>query len=134
MQPQAVSVGGIPLDEYSKSVPPGWRGDIDTYAFKRYLERLKLWGRITDVAHNVKGAVVVGRLRSDAYKIAMGTKIRRVRMIENAAGVPEPKLVTFTGDDAVCEPTCGPAHDNPGNLLLGAQIAGVRAMLGELRG
>lgn len=133
---QTTQTGGIPLDEYTKSVPPGWREDVDNYPFRTYLEKLRLWNRITDVNDNDKGATIVGRLKSDAYKTAMATKIQRVQNLEDPGrpGVFNLRVATLTGDDAICSPASDAVLGEGGVLLLPAQVSGVRAMLETLRG
>jgi hypothetical protein len=40
---------GLPLESYTKTTPPGWQTGHVHYPFIRYLERLRLWYRLTDV-------------------------------------------------------------------------------------
>ena len=124
-----VQVGGIPLDEYSKTVPPGWRENIDGYPFKTYIEKLRLWHRITEYQDHEKGPIIVGRLKGGAYKYAVRTSISRVREVQNPdTGHLEMKVVQLKGDDALCEPASARVLDNAGRELLPAQVSGVRAL------
>ena len=68
------------MDEYSKNVPPGWKENIPGYSFKLYLEKLRLWDRITNVGEAEKGPTIVGRLKGDAYQAAMGLSVVRARL------------------------------------------------------
>ena len=62
---------GIPLDEYTKATPPGWKPHMQDYSLRLYLEKLRLWLRTTDIGTGDPakvGPTVVGRLRGAAYR------------------------------------------------------------------
>lgn len=55
--------------------------NIPGYSFKLYLEKLRLWNRMTDVGEAEQGPTIVGRLKGDAYKAPMGLSIVRARLV-----------------------------------------------------
>ena len=69
---------GIPLDEYTKVTPPGWKPHMSDCSLRLYLENLRLWIRTTDIGDNTKiGPTVVGRLRGAAYRQFMKMRFPR---------------------------------------------------------
>ena len=71
---------GIPLDEYTKATPPGWKPHMQDYSLRLYLEKLRLWLRTTDIGTGDPakvGPTVVGRLRGAAYRVVMKMRIPR---------------------------------------------------------
>ena len=73
----AADLRGIPLDEYTRQCPPGWRPYVRSYSLITYEEKLRLWMRMTDIPGDCQGSVVVGRLKGSAYRIAMKIRLRR---------------------------------------------------------
>ncbi|CAE8654129.1 unnamed protein product, partial [Polarella glacialis] len=69
--------GGLPLSEFNKLVPPGWRPGIPGYPIKLFFERLKLWYRVTDNAEAQLGILVAGRLQGAPQKIALLLRLPR---------------------------------------------------------
>ncbi|CAE8712259.1 unnamed protein product, partial [Polarella glacialis] len=69
--------GGLPLREFNKVVPPGWRPGIPGYPIKLFFERLKLWYRVTDNAEAQLGVLVAGRLQGAPQKIALRLRLPR---------------------------------------------------------
>ncbi|CAE8589046.1 unnamed protein product, partial [Polarella glacialis] len=69
--------GGLPLSEFNKLVPPGWRPGIPGYPIKLFFERLKLWYRVTDNAEAQLGILVAGRLQGAPQKIALRLRLLR---------------------------------------------------------
>ncbi|CAE8722833.1 unnamed protein product, partial [Polarella glacialis] len=69
--------GGLPLSEFNKLVPPGWRPGIPGYPIKLFFERLKLWYRVTDNAEAQLGILVAGRLQGASQKIALRLRLPR---------------------------------------------------------
>ena len=61
----------MPLDEYTKTCPPGWSPHQGNYPLRLYMERMNLWLIITDLDHRKVGPTVVGRLKLAAYRLAM---------------------------------------------------------------
>ena len=70
-------IRGLPLDEFSRSVPPGWRPHLSSYPLKDYKDKLKLWLRMTDVSLAQIGPTVVGRSKGAAYRVALKIRDRR---------------------------------------------------------
>ena len=70
-------VGGVPLEEFRKDVPPGWRPGLESYPLKTYFQKLRLWYRITDLPDECVGPLVAGRLGGGAQKIALELKLIR---------------------------------------------------------
>ncbi|CAE8636274.1 unnamed protein product, partial [Polarella glacialis] len=69
--------GGLPLSEFNKLVPPGWRPGIPGYPIKLFFERLKLWYRVTGNAEAQLGILVAGRLQGAPQKIALRLRLPR---------------------------------------------------------
>ena len=67
--------GGLPLDQYSASVPPGWRPNMSHYPFRRFLERLRLFYRMTSLGQEQVGPALAGRLQGKPFNLAMSMKI-----------------------------------------------------------
>ena len=65
------SSSGLPLDQYTKAVPPGWKPNLYWYTFRRFIERLRLWYRVTDLAPESIGPAIAGRLQGRPYNFAM---------------------------------------------------------------
>eukprot|EP00959_Pyramimonas_sp_CCMP1952_P316375 6621781-Pyramimonas_sp.AAC.1 len=40
--------GGLGLEDFTKNVPPGWKPNARGYTFRKYMQKLRLWWRITD--------------------------------------------------------------------------------------
>ena len=68
---------GMPLQEYSKAVPPGWRAGSAEYPLKRYLELLELWVSQTDLEATKLGAAVAGRLGGRVQTLAIHLTITK---------------------------------------------------------
>ena len=47
--PSAPSGGTIPLTEYRRDVPPGWQPGDSGYSLRAYLEKLRMWYRISSL-------------------------------------------------------------------------------------
>jgi hypothetical protein len=67
--------GGMPLDQYSDKVPPGWKIGLPHYPFRRYLERLRLFYRMTSLSVIQCGPAVAGRLVGRPYNMALKLRI-----------------------------------------------------------
>ena len=68
-----VHTGGLPLEEFTSKVPPGWQPGVDSYPFKKFLQKLELWSCSCDcqLGDGKMVPVVAGRLKGDAYDIAL---------------------------------------------------------------
>ena len=73
----ADEVRGLPLEEFSKNVPPGWKPHQFNYPLRLYLEKLQLWLRTTELTAESVGPTVVGRLKGAAYRVAMKIRAHR---------------------------------------------------------
>ena len=71
------NTGGVPLDEWRKDVPPGWKPGVDNYPLKTYFAKLKLWYRCCEVPDEVIGPLIAGRLQGRAQRIALELKLIR---------------------------------------------------------
>ena len=115
-------VRGLPLDEYSKSVPPGWKPHQHSYPLRLYLEKLRLWLRIADMDQGAIGPTVVGRLKGAAYRVAM--KIRSTRQDGSQ----------LTGDAAVSAPAEAEVTDPQTNTVVHeASLSGLQLVLNALQ-
>lgn len=127
-------VGGLPLDEYTKSCPPGWKENVANYPYRRYLEKLRLWNRITDCEEHQKAATIVGRLKGKANTMAMKTKVTGVvQEVDPATGAVTFRQSVMTGDDAVCAPASPAVYNAAGEVIFPEQLSGLRVMLKKLR-
>ena len=59
------------LQEFSKFVPPGWKPGLDDYPFRKFLERLHLWWRITPLSEEEAGPMIASRLIDKPFDIAI---------------------------------------------------------------
>ena len=39
----ATATGGIPIDEYTTTVPPGWKPGMEDYPLTTYQDNLQMW-------------------------------------------------------------------------------------------
>ena len=99
---------GIPLGEYTKATPPGWKPHMSDYSLRPYLEKLRLWIRTTDLGQGDQskiGPTVVGRLRGAAYRVVMKMRLPRqdgrVLVGDEAVAVPGSILMTGSKDNVV---------------------------------
>ena len=107
--------GALPLDEFNKTTPPGWDPSrAESYPLRAYIERLKLWGRLTDLRPDQVGVAVASRLRGRAYRLALSLKVEDPR-----AGLE------YRGDDALAFA----GHVADPNLGLPAVPSGFRCLI-----
>ena len=123
------------MEDYTKSCPPGWQPYMHNYPLKLYKERLSLWLRITDVAEEKLGPIVLGRIKGSAYRLIM--KIRLPRQPDAEHGWQPHYL---TADAAIAAPAqvATPAveawmddqgNHHPARPAFAAQPSGVDMML-----
>ena len=74
-EPSMHTGGGLPLESFNRSVPPGWKPYQQHYPYRRWLERLRLWYRQTDLDATQTGPAVASRLTGRPFNIAMATTI-----------------------------------------------------------
>ena len=68
----------MPLDVFSRGVPPGWQPGLRRYPMRRYQQLLRLWWLQTDVPEAQAGPAIVGRLRGPAFQYAMRLQQERL--------------------------------------------------------
>ena len=96
--------GKMPLEEFSKTVPPGWQPHMPNYPFRQFIETLRLWYRITDYQPEQIGPVVTGRLRGGARTLA-----NKLQCTDQAGNV-------HRGDAALAMPAQAAFTDHLGNV------------------
>ena len=112
--------GGLPLESFNRSVPPGWKPYQQHYPYRRWLERLRLWYRQTDLDATQSGPAVASRLTGRPFNIAMATQITT-------------QLGTvLRGDAALAHEGEGAQYDGNGVLLQAATEGGLQTLLREL--
>ena len=99
---------GMPLDQFSKTTPPGWRPGVAKYPLRRYQQLMSLWWRQTDMPETSVGPAMAGRLRSSAFQFAMA--LRADRLDVNTGTRRE-----MIGDELLFQP----AHDDWTNPIDG---------------
>eukprot|EP00971_Amphidinium_carterae_P348018 6490274-Amphidinium_carterae.1 len=67
--------GGQSLEYSKKDVPPGWRPGLRHYTFQRYIERVRLWRRTTDMKAHQQGPALASRLEGRPFDLALGLSI-----------------------------------------------------------
>ena len=113
---------GTPLETFTKSTPPGWDpGQSDTYPLRAYVERLRLFTRMTDLRADQLGPAIAGRLKGRAFHLAMSMKFTCPRT-----------GVQMNGDEVLAYEGYQPEMDPNGNMLPGAPN-GVQQLLDILR-
>ena len=113
---------GLPLESYSKTVPPGWNTGIPHFPFRRYLERLRLWYRWTDLLPEQVGPAVAGRLGGRVFNHAMAMSIT----LRNGA--------VLSGDAALAFAGAGPILDAQGAQIAPAVTSGLQQLITLLQG
>ena len=105
----------LPLEEFTRSTPPGWKPGQYKYTFKQYQQNLKLWWRSKNVDDNGVAAILVAsRLQGLPRKRALNFRIVR-------------NNVEYVGDDALVLPR---VDDGQGNQL---EASGFEQFLAALR-
>ena len=69
--------GGIPLDEYTSTVPPGWRPGMEGYPLRMYQDKLQMWWMQTDLQYAQVCALIAGRLKGSANTTALKLRLER---------------------------------------------------------
>ena len=119
----AQPVGGIPLTECRKDVPPGWSPGNPDYPLRLFFEKLKLWYRIYDGPDESVGPLVAGRLGGRAQKIALSLRL------------PRPDGQTDVGDAALVRLSVDEVRDpaNPMVILQNHVPSDIQALATALR-
>ena len=109
---------GLALEDFSKTIPPGWKPLVRGYTFRKYMQKLRLWWRITDEDREERiGPLIVSRLKSTPFRQAMSFTIVR-------------DGVTYRGDEAVSLPAV--AEDQARGVQ--AEHSGIRQFLDVMKG
>ena len=111
--------GGMPLTDYSATVPPGWQPDIDKYPFSMYRAKLKIWQTMYKGATSEIGALITSRLRGEANRIALKLKVPRPASLGGGYFDVADGLA-FEGLDA--NPLTGEDAYYPGVMVLMSQL------------
>ncbi|CAE8606470.1 unnamed protein product, partial [Polarella glacialis] len=93
--------GGLPLSEFNKLVPPGWRPGIPGYPIKLFFERLKLWYRVTDNAEAQLGILVAGRLQGAPQKIALRLRLPRPVAASGGYDIGDEALIRLSQEQVI---------------------------------
>ena len=67
----------LPLSQYIKNVPPGWKAGLPNYPLSRYNQLIQIWYRLTDFSDDQVGPAVAGRLQGRANSLALELRITR---------------------------------------------------------
>ena len=70
-----VSSSHLPLNQYSKDIPPGWDPRDPNFPLRSYISRLKLWSRTTALRPEQMGPAVAGRLQGRPFDLALQMQI-----------------------------------------------------------
>ena len=120
--PSAPSGGTIPLTEYRRDVPPGWQPGDSSYSLRAYLEKLRMWYRISSLEDELVGPVIAGRLYGRAHRVAVSLR------------VPRPDGTYDIGDAALVRLPVDEVRDPATNELLQEHIpSGVQYLVNALR-
>ena len=120
--PSAPSGGTIPLTEYRRDVPPGWQPGDSGYSLRAYLEKLRMWYRISSLEDELVGPVIAGRLYGRAHRVAVSLR------------VPRPDGTYDIGDAALVRLPVDEVRDPATNELLQEHIpSGVQYLVNALR-
>jgi hypothetical protein len=112
---------GLPLEAFTKSVPPGWKPGLPKYTFRRWLERLRLWYRTTELSAEQAGPAVAARLQGRVFDTALSLRI----------SLPDGR--TIVGDEALAFPGADPVLDpQTGAVTTPRQDTGLQHLLREL--
>ena len=112
--------GGLPLESFNRSVPPGWRPYQPHYPYRRYLERLRLWYRQTDLGVGQLGPAVAARLQGRPFNLAMALQV----MTQQGTLLRGDAALGYEGEDAVL--------GGGGNIIVQATEYGLQQLLREL--
>ena len=111
---------GLPLDQYTKTCPPGWRLGMAKYPLKRYIDLLRLWYRLTDFNNEQVGPAAAGRLSGRPFSLATEMTLQR----QNGQ--------VLVGDAALAFPGEQPGVDANG-LALPATPSGLQRVMTVLQ-
>ena len=111
------SGGGLPLESFNRSSPPGWKPWMPHYPFRRYMERLRLWYRQTELGVEAIGPAVAARLQGRPFNLAMSLSF------EDQTGQQ------LRGDEALAYGGAPATLDAAGNVVVPAVARGIQQLL-----
>ena len=117
---------GTPIDQFSKSMPPGWRPNVARYPLRRYIQLLRLWWRQTDLPETSAGPAMAGRLRGTAFQIAMNLAADR---LDQNTGLRR----RMTGDELLSQQAHDPYTDPQTQTLYPEEPAGATLLMNALQ-
>ena len=118
--------GGLPLQSFTKDVPPGWRPY--SYPLPRYRDLLHVWMKLTKLDSDQIGAAMISRLGGTAYDLAMSLQVTR-REIHN--GTVQDR--TYVGVEAACLDSADAVmHPTTGAQVAPAYPPGCKMLLDHL--
>ena len=94
---------GMPLEVYTKMTPPGWRPGMAHYPFRRFMERLRLWYRMTDLDASQVGPAVAGRLQGKPFNVAIGMRF----VSDTGVELVGDEALAYAGAPQVVDPITG---------------------------
>ena len=112
---------GLPLEAFNHGTPPGWKPYLHSYPFRRWLGRLKLWYRHTDVDASQAASAVAARLAGAPINLVMALQITL------------PTGEHLSGDAALARPSTRGVVDAAGNPVADTPN-GLSALLTVLSG
>ena len=112
----------LPLEAYSKGTPPGWKPGLYRYQFRRHMERMRLWYRLTDLNVDQIGPAIAGRLQGKPFTLAMRTQVR----------TQDGRLIT--GDEGLAYPGADAVLDAAGQVQVPATPSGTQCLMRMLTG
>jgi hypothetical protein len=114
--------GSIPLQEYRREIPPGWKPNDPAYPLRSYFDRLRLWYCIANIPDETIGPTIAGRLYGRAHRVAMSLRI------------PRPDGGHDTGDAALVRLEVGEVRDPNTGMVIQAHVpSGVQHLTAALR-
>ena len=99
---------GIPLDEYTSTIPPGWKPGMEHYPLRMYIDKMQMWWKQTDFEYAQASVLIAGRLKLGANKLAL--KLRLERPLSD-----QPPMYDI-GADAIVRQRVPEIRDSVGNI------------------
>ena len=116
----------MPLQQYSREVPPGWKPY--SYPIVRYRQLLEVWIRLTKLDPEQIGPAILSRLGGAAWTLGHSLTIVR-QEVHNGALVER----TYKGVEAVCLPAVDATmHPTTGAQLTPSYASGAKSLIDQL--
>ena len=97
------SLAALPLEQFNTTTPPGWRPHLQNYTYRRFLERLRLWYRLTTLLPEQLGPAVTSRLQGRPYDLATSLRLP----LPNGQTLLGDEALAFAGQDAIIDQATG---------------------------